>query len=219
MHRDSFAFTISVGCLSSKPAYVSFNIAAVNDTPVLAPIGPKTATRGVLLTFRATATDVDAGQAKTFSLVTPPAGALINATTGTFTWTPTSAGTFNAKVRVTDNGSPTLFDEETISITVANPVTGLVSGTEIMSKSGNVQTNTLYPNPVSGSRCSIILAESFERVNTIVTDIRGTEVLRNAHTISGAGRLDLNVAQLMPGIYVVQVRTEKTLQTFRFVKQ
>jgi uncharacterized repeat protein (TIGR03803 family) len=217
--RDSFAFTISVGCLSSKPAYVSFNIAAVNDTPVLAPIGPKTATRGVAMTFRATATDVDAGQTKTFSLLTPPAGALINATTGTFTWTPATAGKFSVKVRVTDNGSPTLYDEETVVVTVANPPTGLASGSGAMTKTGIVHTNTLYPNPVSGGQCSIVLEENFEHVNTIITDTKGTEVLRNIHSIAGGNRLDLDVTKLRPGIYIVQVRTENSQQSFRFIKQ
>ena len=31
---DSFYYTVSVGCISSKPAVVSFVIAAVNDAPV-----------------------------------------------------------------------------------------------------------------------------------------------------------------------------------------
>jgi hypothetical protein len=49
--------------------------------------------KGSTLNFTATATDVDAGQTKTFSLITPPSVAAINATTGAFTWTPTATGT------------------------------------------------------------------------------------------------------------------------------
>jgi hypothetical protein len=81
-------------------------VTPVNDAPVLAAIGNKTIALGTTLSFSATATDVDAGQTKTFTLVTPPAGAVINATSGLFTWKPTSAGTYSVKVRVTDNGSP-----------------------------------------------------------------------------------------------------------------
>ncbi len=58
----------------------------------------------------------------TFSLEgSVPAGATINASTGAFSWTPTEAqgpGTYTFKVRVTDNGTLALFDEEEITVTV-----------------------------------------------------------------------------------------------------
>ncbi|WP_221391593.1 putative Ig domain-containing protein [Dyadobacter sp. NIV53] len=92
----------------------------VNAAPVLAVIGDKTATVGQALTFTATATDANTGQTKTYSLVSAPAGAAINATTGVFTWTPTAAGTVNFSVRVTDNGSPALSDEKPVTVTVSN---------------------------------------------------------------------------------------------------
>ena len=43
------------------------------------------------------------------------------ASTGAFTWTPTSAqvGASTFTVRVTDNGTPALFAEESITVTVA----------------------------------------------------------------------------------------------------
>jgi hypothetical protein len=47
-------------------------------------------TEGQLLTFTATATDADAGQTLTFSLINLiPTGAAIDPSTGVFTWTPT----------------------------------------------------------------------------------------------------------------------------------
>ena len=93
-----------------------------NQAPVLNPIGNQTVTVGQLLTFNATATDSDVpAQQLTFSLQgTPPSGANITAG-GVFTWTPAAGqvGAHRVTVRVTDNGAPTLFDEETITITVA----------------------------------------------------------------------------------------------------
>src|SRR5262249_19380646 len=95
---------------------------ASNQAPVLNPIGNKTVNEGQPLTFTATATDPDAGQTLTFSLQgTVPAGAAIDPATGAFTWTPTEAQGPSAPqvtVRVTDNGTPALFDDETITITV-----------------------------------------------------------------------------------------------------
>ncbi|MEQ1791368.1 MAG: tandem-95 repeat protein, partial [Nitrospiraceae bacterium] len=75
------------------------------------------------LSFTATATDVDAGQTRSFSLDTAALalGATIDATTGVFSWTPTEAqgaGLYNVTITVTDNGTPALSDSETIQITV-----------------------------------------------------------------------------------------------------
>jgi hypothetical protein len=56
----------------------------VNDAPVLATIGNKTIAKGSTVTFTASAKDVEAGQTKKFSLITPPTGAVINVTSGVF---------------------------------------------------------------------------------------------------------------------------------------
>ncbi|WP_216820621.1 choice-of-anchor tandem repeat GloVer-containing protein, partial [Cnuella takakiae] len=65
---DSFAFTANLGCVASAPAWVKITVTLVNDAPVLAAIGSKTVVKGTLLKFTATATDVDAGQTRTFTL-------------------------------------------------------------------------------------------------------------------------------------------------------
>ena len=97
-------------------------VGEVNLAPTLAGIGDKTINEGELLTFTATATDPDLpANTLTFSLVGAPTGISIDPTTGVFTWTPTEAqgpGTFTFKVRVTDNGSANLFDEEAITVSV-----------------------------------------------------------------------------------------------------
>ena len=97
----------------------SFPAAAANRPPVLGAIGNKSGPPGSAITFTATATDPDAGQTRTFSLTGAPAGATINSSTGAFSWTPASAGTFPVTVVVADNGTPSLNDSEAITITVA----------------------------------------------------------------------------------------------------
>ncbi|MCZ7637966.1 MAG: lamin tail domain-containing protein [Verrucomicrobia bacterium] len=95
--------------------------ATLNQPPVLGSIGPRTVDEGQTVTFTATATDPDAGQQLTFSLLGAPAGAQIHPVTGAFTWTTTETdgpGEFTFIVRVTDNGTPPRWDSETVTIVV-----------------------------------------------------------------------------------------------------
>jgi hypothetical protein len=92
-----------------------------NQAPVLAAIGNQIVTIGQTLTFTAVATDPDAGQTLSYTLIGAPVGAVINLTTGAFAWTPTAAqvGARTFRVRVTDNGSPARMAEETITLMVS----------------------------------------------------------------------------------------------------
>src|SRR5262249_4109219 len=93
----------------------------VNVAPVLAPVGDRTIDEEAALTFTASATDANPTDTLTFALVGAPRGATIDPHTAAFSWVPTEAqgpGTFTPTVRVTDDGSPTLSDEKTITITV-----------------------------------------------------------------------------------------------------
>jgi ELWxxDGT repeat protein len=126
---DTFTYKANDGSLDSSVATVTITVTAapvVNQAPTLNAIGTQTVDEGQPLSFTATASDPNAGQTLTFSLANGtsglvPAGASINPTTGAFTWTPTEAqgpGPFTFDVVVTDNGSPSLSDRETITVTV-----------------------------------------------------------------------------------------------------
>ena len=106
----------------SDSAAITITVNEVNVAPVLAAIGNKTVTEMALLAFTATATDADIpANALAFSLdAGAPAGASITAG-GVFNWTPTEAqgpGTYPITVRVTDDGTPSMSDFETIQVTV-----------------------------------------------------------------------------------------------------
>jgi hypothetical protein len=92
-----------------------------NECPVLATIGNRTVNEGELLTFTATATDPE-GDEIIFSLdAGAPAGAMIHANTGVFTWTPTSeqgGDTYEITIRATDLCLTPCSDTETIQVTV-----------------------------------------------------------------------------------------------------
>jgi hypothetical protein len=89
-----------------------------NNPPVLETIGDKTANELEALNFTASASDPDEGQILTFSLVDAPEGAVINALSGAFSWTPSEAqgpGEYTFDVCVSDS---ILSDCETITVTV-----------------------------------------------------------------------------------------------------
>ncbi|HRI44830.1 MAG TPA: matrixin family metalloprotease [Fimbriimonadaceae bacterium] len=114
----------------SQLYHITVSVTAGNSAPTLNPIGNKVGNEENLITFTATATDPNAGQTLTYSLIGAPAGATIHPTTGVFTWVPTEAqgpGAYPLTVRVTDNGTPNLSDEENITVTV-NEVTKTISG-------------------------------------------------------------------------------------------
>jgi hypothetical protein len=122
----AFTFTVRVtdgGTPNlSDEEEITVTVGEVNRAPELDPISPKTFAELATRSFTVVARDPDSpANALIFSLVGPPAGAAIDPATGVFTWTPTEAqgpGTFEFAVRVTDAGSPGLFDEERVAITV-----------------------------------------------------------------------------------------------------
>ena len=121
-----YTFTVKV-CDNGTPALcdeeeIKVTVNEVNVAPVLGAIGDKTVDELTLLSFTAAATDADIPtNTLTFSLVGAPAGAAIDPATGVFTWTPTEAqgpGEYTFTVKVCDNGTPVLCDEEEIKVTV-----------------------------------------------------------------------------------------------------
>src|SRR5207248_1297368 len=105
--------------------------------------GDKTVDEQTLLSFTASASDADLpANILTYSLIGAPAGVGINATTGVLSWMPTEAqgpGSYTFTVRVTDDGSPTLYDEEAITVTV-NEVSATPLPADIGDKTVDEQT-------------------------------------------------------------------------------
>lgn len=120
-----YTFTVKV-CDSGTPVLcdsevITVTVNEVNLAPILSPIGDQTTEEMSELNFNATATDNDFPiNTKTFSLVGGPAGATITSG-GYFSWTPTmdqGGADYIFTVKVCDNGSPVLCDEEEITVTV-----------------------------------------------------------------------------------------------------
>jgi hypothetical protein len=122
------SFTISV------PPYTLVDViipqAGTNNTPpVLAAIGDQTVNVGQLAAFIASATDTSSPPVTlTFSLLSAPNGATVNAGTGAFLWRPTvtNANTINPiSLVVSDDGIPSLSATQSFNVNV-NPLTNAI---------------------------------------------------------------------------------------------
>ena len=109
---------VSDGSLASAPVNVTITAAAENSPPTLVTVGDRVAFVGETLAFRLFATDPDAGDILTFSLLSGPAGMGVNANTGDLAFTPAigQVGTTSVTARVTDSGG--LFDNGAFTLEV-----------------------------------------------------------------------------------------------------
>jgi hypothetical protein len=133
-----------------------------------------------------------------------------------FTWTPSATGSFIFKVRVTDNSTLALFDEETITVTVTASFAGNEPGNEM--KIAELANASIYPNPVT-NRLIVTLNTPMERIETIITDVKGLVLKRSEHQLYGGKSFELNVAQLNPGAYFLRLQTKDGEKIFSFIKQ
>jgi hypothetical protein len=127
----TYPFTVRVtDGVANTDALITLTVNEVNLPPVLDPTGDKTGDEETLLSFTISATDPDIpANTLSYSIESgSESGMSLNSATGEFTWTPTEAqgpGDYDVTFRVTDDGTPNLYDEETITITV-NEVQRLV---------------------------------------------------------------------------------------------
>lgn len=135
------AYTLSFWCLagtnssdlllrlSGSGIYFNQSIdppVATNQPPVISDYsGIQEIVRGEPVEYPVFASDPDAGQILRFSLAPgAPAGASIDAVSGTFTWTPPialPAGLYPVSVRVIDNGVPTRSATTTMGFLINDP--------------------------------------------------------------------------------------------------
>ena len=149
----------------------------MNDAPVLGSIGNKSVNELVELTFTATATDIDVpAQTLTFSPVGAPTGAAINPTTGVFTWTPAEAqgpGSYPFTVKVCDDGTPSLCDEEEITVTVYEVNVAPVAVDDTYATVKNQVLTIVAPGVMSNDTDADLPANTLTAV--LVTDIPAGE--------------------------------------------
>ncbi|MCA9061773.1 MAG: right-handed parallel beta-helix repeat-containing protein, partial [Planctomycetaceae bacterium] len=99
------------------------SVSEANSPPVIQPVASMTINEGLPIDFTLTAIDSDLPVNSIFWSLQQgsPPGAILNAATGRFTWTPTESqgpGVYDLTVIASDNGSPVLFSTRTFRVTV-----------------------------------------------------------------------------------------------------
>ncbi|MDX2029973.1 MAG: Ig-like domain-containing protein [Blastocatellia bacterium] len=118
-YQVTFAVRDSSGLSDAKT--VTIKVIDINQKPVLTVPGSQSVTSGQNLSFSISAIDPDAGQTLIFSANNLPEGATFNPTNKQFNWTPRflQTGNYVLTFKANDNGSPSLSDEKTVSVTVS----------------------------------------------------------------------------------------------------
>lgn len=103
---------------------VVLHVNEVNTAPELAAVADRTAKAGDAVTVPLSATDADKPDNQlTYSLVSGPAGAVVDTATGVVTWTAAGTGPQGFTVKVTDDGTPALSAERSFTVTLPGPAT------------------------------------------------------------------------------------------------
>ena len=219
--------SVSDGQASTSTSFL-LTVTQVNHAPVLAAVPNYSILETVPFTFTNTATDVDMPpQALTFSLSNAPPGALVNATNGIFTWTPTEAqgpSTNQMTVFVTDSGSPNLSDAKTFTVIVNEsnlpPVLPVQTNRTIIGLASLIVTNTATDSdiPTNTLTYSLLTAPTNAVIDTngvitwtpVVTQVPGTNVFKtvvadsnqwavNAQSLSATNTFTVVVAAIHNG--------------------
>lgn len=127
----TFVFTVRLtdGAIIDDKS-ITVQVGEVNAAPVLSGVPSSLVTApGTSISFTATAADADLinglPNTLTFSLVGAPGNASIDPDTGEFTWTPDETnplGIYTFKVRVADDGVPSMHDTKTLVVNLAGAV-------------------------------------------------------------------------------------------------
>ncbi|MDQ4141949.1 MAG: malectin domain-containing carbohydrate-binding protein, partial [Bacteroidota bacterium] len=128
------------------------------------------------------------------------------ASSGAFNWKPSVAGNYSFGVKVTDNGSPTLSDQETITVTVLN-----TSGSIVRINSGGAAAATSL-----GSFSADAYFSGATSVSTTTSPIAGTsaDILyqNNLRATDVGGSFTYNIP-VSNGTYTVKLHFAETFHT------
>ncbi len=169
------------------------------------------------------ASDPDAGQTLTFSIVSGNTNGQFNVHPSnghiTVAKIPIPLQSFYLTVKVTDNGSPVKYAQATVRINVTSTKAGemIALGDSIASPEDeeNVALR-IYPNPSHDGRFTIEFGQELSNVTVDAFDLSGNEISSITSNHSSRETLDLNESP--PGTYIIRINSGTEVSTLKAVK-
>jgi VCBS repeat-containing protein len=116
---DTFTYTVQDSAGATSTAQVTITVTGLDDVPVLRPVPDQSTKEGDLVSLTLVASDPDHGDKLSYTLISGPTGARVDAATGLFTWTALDGpATQSVTISVVDTAG--LAAQQTFSITVAD---------------------------------------------------------------------------------------------------
>jgi VCBS repeat-containing protein len=234
---DAFSYTMRDAAGATATATLTVTVHGANDAPVLAvQTSNQSATVGTAFSLAlpaGTFTDVDASDALAYTALSADGSALpawlsFNATTRTFTGTPTAAnaGTLSVRVTATDLGS--LAASETFSIAVsttpgntvptavadtgdATEKGGIANGSGGVAAIGNVLTNDTDPD--SGDTKAVTAVSFGATAGTLGTALNGTY---GSLVLNAAGAYTYTVNESAAAVQALRQSTNTLTDAFSY---
>ena len=85
--------------------------------------------------------------------------------------------------------------------------------TDLATQNGSKSTLKFYPNPVKDI---LTISDVKEISSYTIFDVSGKQV---ASASAKSSKLELNVSQLKPGVYIVKANSDGVMKTFKFIKK
>lgn len=172
-----------------------------------------------------TGSDPNAGQSITYTVVSGNTNNAfaVNRTNGAINVKNSSAVNmhttpkFTLKVKVTDNGQPSMSFTQTIIINVVQNKTGDdITSTEETEVLDGPKEMRVYPNPSTDGQFSVAFGKKYETVKLEVFDIQGRLIKTETVTESSKSKMDLSTSP--SGAYLIRLDTGAEKKVLKAIK-
>jgi hypothetical protein len=199
-------FLISDGRLQDSEV-VTITVNEANQAPILIMPTDQTIPAGTQLNLTASATDADLPADRLQFSLEPgsPQDARIDASSGAITWQPTTAGAFELRVRVSDDGSPPLSDIQSLIVTVTDNTGPIVVGQRFILAGSVISTIELeFSEPLRE-----LTAETVDNYHVLSTGKKSKTILLQSadyHAASSSVTLTVSGSGMKPkGFFALTV--------------
>ena len=231
---ESTPFCIASGGLCASPidlATVEIGFGGSNPRVNATWINPEGTTDCEVRGGRISATSYNAGEPEFINLantqvITQTSGSTVNFNIALYNNPniPFSIGQrygFDVRCACADGSGYSAWANITPQATFVVP--SVTPGTELAGSDKNFETEagalSLFPNPADGVLSIMLTGVGSQNVIIEVLDMRGRQVMGSMMNDLKAGRLDLNVASLESGLYMIRATGEGVQLTARWVKR